>query len=108
MRNNFEEDGYPEIWGQSRFVRMFSIRSGVLGQFDNTDENMEDLIPIGTTGLIKANRGASTAQGEKEWTQREIPKELGISRSWASRIEKRAFMKLYHKFYKVKRYTQIK
>lgn len=38
----------------------------------------------------------------KERTQREIAKELGISRSYVSRIEKRALMKLFHEFYKVK------
>ncbi|MGO4270720.1 sigma factor-like helix-turn-helix DNA-binding protein, partial [Paenibacillus sp. TAF58] len=39
----------------------------------------------------------------EERTQREIAKELGISRSYVSRIEKRALMKLYHEFYKAKR-----
>jgi RNA polymerase sporulation-specific sigma factor len=37
---------------------------------------------------------------EKERTQREIAKELGISRSYVSRIEKRALMKLFHEFYR--------
>ncbi len=41
--------------------------------------------------------------GGEERTQREIEKELGISRSYMSRIEKRALMKLYHEFYKAKR-----
>ncbi|MDQ0193744.1 DNA-directed RNA polymerase specialized sigma subunit [Paenibacillus wynnii] len=41
--------------------------------------------------------------GGEERTQREIAKEMGISRSHVSRIEKRALMKLYHEFYKVKR-----
>nr|WP_314805525.1 RNA polymerase sporulation sigma factor SigK [Paenibacillus sp. MBLB1832] len=41
--------------------------------------------------------------GGEEQTQREIAKELGISRSYVSRIEKRALMKLYHEFYKAKR-----
>lgn len=36
--------------------------------------------------------------GQKEETQREIAKELHISRSYVSRIEKRAFMKLYREF----------
>lgn len=36
----------------------------------------------------------------KELTQREIAKNLGISRSYVSRIEKRALMKLFHEFYK--------
>lgn len=38
-----------------------------------------------------------------ERTQRKIAKELGISRSYVSRIEKRALMKLYHEFYKAKK-----
>ncbi|WP_373425795.1 sigma-70 family RNA polymerase sigma factor [Paenibacillus endoradicis] len=41
--------------------------------------------------------------GGDERTQREIAKDLGISRSYVSRIEKRALMKLYHEFYKGKR-----
>ncbi len=41
--------------------------------------------------------------GGEEWTQREIAKDLGISRSYVSRIEKRPLMKLYHEFYKAKR-----
>ena len=32
--------------------------------------------------------------GEREWTQREISVKLGISRSYVSRIEKRALEKL--------------
>lgn len=35
---------------------------------------------------------------EKEKTQREIAKALGISRSYVSRIEKRALMKMFHEF----------
>ncbi|GGE74825.1 RNA polymerase sporulation sigma factor SigK [Priestia taiwanensis] len=35
---------------------------------------------------------------EKEKTQREIAKKLGISRSYVSRIEKRALMKMFHEF----------
>ncbi len=37
---------------------------------------------------------------DKEKTQREIAKELGISRSYVSRIEKRALMKLFNEFYR--------
>ncbi|HZG73405.1 MAG TPA: RNA polymerase sporulation sigma factor SigK [Chondromyces sp.] len=37
---------------------------------------------------------------EEEKTQREIAKELGISRSYVSRIEKRALMKMFHEFYR--------
>ena len=36
----------------------------------------------------------------KRKTQKEIAKELGISRSYVSRIEKRALMKMFHEFYR--------
>ncbi len=38
--------------------------------------------------------------GQEEQTQREIAKQLHISRSYVSRIEKRAFMKIYREFKK--------
>ena len=38
--------------------------------------------------------------GEQEITQREIGKKLGISRSYVSRIEKKALLKLYEGFQK--------
>lgn len=38
--------------------------------------------------------------GHEEETQREIAKQLHISRSYVSRIEKRAFMKIYREFQK--------
>ena len=40
---------------------------------------------------------------QKEKTQREIAKELGISRSYVSRIEKRALMKMFHEFYRAQK-----
>lgn len=164
-----------------------SFRVHNLKKFDNTGEDLEDLISIGTIGLIKAIESFSPARcieneilmhlrslkktrkdvslhdpigtdkegneitlidilgteaddvvdkvqlkiekskiyrnleilddrekevvvgrfglelGGEERTQREIAKELGISRSYVSRIEKRALMKLYHEFYKAKR-----
>lgn len=36
--------------------------------------------------------------GGREWTQNEIGKSMGISRSYVSRIEKKALKKLYDKF----------
>ncbi|MCC2683977.1 MAG: DNA-directed polymerase sigma-70 factor [Paenibacillaceae bacterium] len=51
--------------------------------------------------VIKGRFGLET--GGEERTQREIARELGISRSYVSRIEKRALMKLYHEFYMAKR-----
>ncbi|WLR49928.1 RNA polymerase sporulation sigma factor SigK [Bacillus tianshenii] len=53
------------------------------------DEREKEVI-IGRFGL---------QQGDEK-TQREIAKELGISRSYVSRIEKRALMKLFHEFYR--------
>ncbi|NWN97702.1 MAG: RNA polymerase sporulation sigma factor SigK [Bacillus sp. (in: Bacteria)] len=40
---------------------------------------------------------------EKEKTQRELAKDLGISRSYVSRIEKRALMKMFHEFYRAEK-----
>lgn len=40
---------------------------------------------------------------QEEKTQREIAKELGISRSYVSRIEKRALMKMFHEFYRAQK-----
>lgn len=37
---------------------------------------------------------------KEEKTQREIAKDLNISRSYVSRIEKRALMKMFHEFYR--------
>ncbi len=37
---------------------------------------------------------------QKEMTQREIAKKLDISRSYVSRIEKRALMKVFHEYYR--------
>ena len=44
----------------------------------------------------------------KEKTQREIAKSLGISRSYVSRIEKRALTKLFHEFKRVENEKKIK
>ncbi|QTM99903.1 RNA polymerase sporulation sigma factor SigK [Sediminibacillus dalangtanensis] len=41
----------------------------------------------------------------KELTQREIAKKLKISRSYVSRIEKRALMKVFHEYYRKERGT---
>lgn len=46
--------------------------------------------------VIRSRFGLDTG---KEKTQREIAKELGISRSYVSRIEKRALSKLFQEFY---------
>ncbi|TFB24884.1 RNA polymerase sporulation sigma factor SigK [Filobacillus milosensis] len=43
---------------------------------------------------------------QDELTQREIAKELKISRSYVSRIEKRALMKMFHAFYREEQHSQ--
>ncbi len=43
-----------------------------------------------------------------EMTQREIAKKLNISRSYVSRIEKRALMKVFHEYYRQERSKQQK
>ncbi|RXT14784.1 RNA polymerase sporulation sigma factor SigK [Ammoniphilus sp. CFH 90114] len=45
---------------------------------------------------------------QEEKTQREIAKELGISRSYVSRIEKRALMKLFNEFYRKQSTTKTR
>lgn len=45
-------------------------------------------------------RGRFGLDNGEEKTQREIARKLGISRSYVSRIEKRALMKLFHEFFR--------
>ncbi len=42
----------------------------------------------------------------KEWTQNEIAENLGISRSYVSRLEKRALLKMFHQSYAGRRNRQ--
>jgi len=74
-------------------VQMKIEKSKIYAHLDILDEREQEVIR-GRFGLDA---------GGEERTQREIAKELGISRSYVSRIEKRALMKLYHEFYKVKK-----
>jgi RNA polymerase sporulation-specific sigma factor len=74
-------------------VQLKIEKSKIYRNLDILDEREQEVIK-GRFGL---------EQGGDERTQREIANELGISRSYVSRIEKRALMKLYHEFYKVKR-----
>ena len=68
-------------------------KSKIYRNLDILDEREKEVV-VGRFGLDT---------GGEERTQREIAKDLGISRSYVSRIEKRALMKLYHEFYKAKR-----
>jgi len=69
-------------------------KSKIYKNFDILDEREKEVF-VGRFGL---------EHGGEERTQREIAKEPGISRSYVSRIEKRALMKLYYEFYKVKKW----
>jgi RNA polymerase sporulation-specific sigma factor len=68
-------------------------KSKIYRNLDILDDREKEVV-VGRFGLDK---------GGEERTQWEIAKELGISRSYVSRIEKSALMKLYHEFYKAKR-----
>ncbi|WP_372814925.1 sigma factor, partial [Paenibacillus sp.] len=46
-------------------MRMTSVRVHNLKKFDNTGEDLEDLISIGTIGLIKAIESFSPNKGTK-------------------------------------------
>lgn len=72
-------------------VQLQMEKSKIYEHIHILDEREKEVI-IGRFGLDMA----------KERTQREIAKDLGISRSYVSRIEKRALMKLFHEFYNVK------
>ena len=74
-------------------VQLKIEKSKIYRNLDILDDREKEVV-IGRFGL---------EHGGEERTQREIAKELGISRSYVSRIEKRALMKLYHEFYKSKR-----
>lgn len=74
-------------------VQLKIEKSKIYRNLDILDEREKEVI-VARFGL---------ENGGEERTQREIAKELGISRSYVSRIEKRALMKLYHEFYKSKR-----
>ncbi|XID95434.1 RNA polymerase sporulation sigma factor SigK [Paenibacillaceae bacterium WGS1546] len=74
-------------------VQLKIEKSKIFRNLDILDEREKEVV-LARFGLVT---------GGDEKTQREIAKELGISRSYVSRIEKRALMKLYHEFYKVKR-----
>lgn len=74
-------------------VQMKIEKSKIYAHLDILDDREQEVIR-GRFGL---------EQGGEERTQREIAKELGISRSYVSRIEKRALMKLYHEFYKTRK-----
>jgi RNA polymerase sporulation-specific sigma factor len=74
-------------------VQLRIEKSKIYRHLDILDEREKEVV-LGRFGL--------ESDGE-ERTQREIAKELGISRSYVSRIEKRALMKLYHEFYKAKK-----
>ncbi|CCQ93330.1 RNA polymerase sigma-28 factor [[Clostridium] ultunense Esp] len=71
----------------------FQIQKSKIYQYLHVLEDREKEVIISRFGL----------NDEREKTQREIAKELGISRSYVSRIEKRALMKLYNEFYKENR-----
>ena len=73
-------------------VQLKIEKSKIYRNLDILDDREKEVV-IGRFGL---------EAGGEERTQREIAKELGISRSYVSRIEKRALMKLYHEFYKQK------
>jgi len=61
------------------------------------DEREKEVI-IGRFGL----------ETQEEKTQREIAKELGISRSYVSRIEKRALMKMFHEYFRAEKEKKIR
>jgi RNA polymerase sporulation-specific sigma factor len=70
-------------------VQLQIEKKKIYHHLDILDEREREVI-VGRFGL----------ESGEEQTQREIARVLGISRSYVSRIEKRALMKLYHEFYR--------
>ncbi|MGE7611997.1 RNA polymerase sporulation sigma factor SigK [Paenibacillus sp. NPDC101420] len=66
-------------------------KSKIYRNLDILDDREKEVV-VGRFGLDTGGRADAA----------EIAKELGISRSYVSRIEKRALMKLYYEFYKAK------
>jgi RNA polymerase sporulation-specific sigma factor len=75
-------------------VQLRIEKSKIYKNLDILDDREREVV-VGRFGL---------ESGGEERTQREIAKALDISRSYVSRIEKRALMKIYHEFYNVKRW----
>ncbi|MFC5713478.1 RNA polymerase sporulation sigma factor SigK [Thalassorhabdus alkalitolerans] len=80
-----QEEG-PDI---ADAIQLKMEKKQVLAYLDTLDKREREVV-IGRFGLDM----------QKERTQREIAKELGISRSYVSRIEKRALFKLFQEFYR--------
>ncbi|MDD2489716.1 MAG: RNA polymerase sporulation sigma factor SigK [Bacilli bacterium] len=74
------------------FIELIDIKDNImlLKKYMNILTNREKIILIKRYGL----------EGNREITQKEIAKELNISRSYVSRIEKRALTKLLREFIK--------
>jgi RNA polymerase sporulation-specific sigma factor len=72
-------------------------------QFEMIKEKVYDFIHILDDREKEVLVGRFGLFGQDEKTQREIASELKISRSYVSRIEKRALMKLFHELYKDER-----
>jgi len=70
---------------------MTSVRVHNLKKFDNTGEDLEDLISIGTIGLIKAiesyspNKGTKLATFAARCIENEIVRSIGSGKKWGKR-----------------------
>ena len=98
MVGEFSELVKPQIYHEMHYItsKLIHLQMEQLEKgkpyIDVLDEREKEVI-VGRFGLDL----------KKEKTQREIAKELGISRSYVSRIEKRALMKMFHEFYRAEK-----
>ena len=76
----------------------FNLFEKFIQIYNATMDKCRELVKIQKDILVKRYG----LYGSKEYTQKEIAKYLGISRSYVSRIEKRALIKLLREFYKDK------
>ena len=94
----FEPIGMDKEGNQIRLVDVLEYHDtnvaenlGRREQIQKIHRHMGDVLNEREAFIIRRRYGLG---GEREWTQREISVKLGISRSYVSRIEKRALEKL--------------
>lgn len=97
--------GYDKDGNEINLIDVIKDNSTDIADSLHTKNNLE-LLNDYLKGLSKREREIIKKRYglclEKEQTQKEIAKELGISRSYVSRIEKRALMKMLKEFIKGK------
>lgn len=98
--------GYDKDGNEINLIDVLKTEKSDISDEINTKENVELLYEV-VKGLPKREKEIIVKRyglnNTKEKTQKEIAKEMNISRSYVSRIEKRAISKVYKEFLKNKK-----